>query len=189
LGRTLSPPGQKTPFLAAFSIGADNFASTISQIVFLRITNKQAKPSKIEGITLEMPSDSWWPSWFKLCLVDLRGGQLVWEDIKTAEITLFNPANSLQNILKDKLLAPFETVAGWTAWECPNDLSCGAKPLRIGVEDAAGVVTWQHLSDPSVAPNLDDAGLMVLGGKLSPRRWQIKPACQQHISISSNSNR
>lgn len=153
----ISGNSPQSRFYAASSLGGDTIGLTpVNRLVHLTVTNKQSAPSMITGYSVEVADDSWWPTWHKLCRVDLKNTHLLFlDDERTATRNVFEgfDARAASSI------PVRETISGWTGWQCPDAKSCIGKRLRIGVIDAGGAVSWQVVSKPSITPHLPEATL------------------------------
>jgi|ERR1700730_8137322 hypothetical protein len=166
-GDTSNAPDKIPPLVTIAFIPGEFVLHPVSILLYMRITNKQNVPAVLNGISLETSVKGGWKSWQKLCPVDMRGAQLAWIDIsQNGEATLFSADQNLEPKLIDKPLAPFETVAGWTAWECPRDIFCQPGIFRVGLGDAAGGMSWQQVPSPIDTPigsTLNTPGLRTAG--------------------------
>jgi hypothetical protein len=145
-------------------------ANPVSLLINLQINNKQTIPAALAGISLEVSSERWWPSWTKLCRVDLSIGQLMWINIGEQDGTLLSPKNALEYKAIELPIAPHDNVVGWTAWECPKGNKCEPQFFRIAVIDTAGLDTWQIIRNDGqpISLNLLRSKLEVIGPGLVP---------------------
>jgi hypothetical protein len=164
---TSQAPDKVPPLVTIAFTPGDTIIHPVSMLLYMRVTNKQSTPAVLNGISLEISSNGWWKTWQRLCPVDLHASQLAWINInQSGEATLFGADQNLEPKLMDKQLAPFETVSGWIAWECPKNALCAPEVLRIGLSDAAGSVSWQHVPSPvnlDIGSTLNAPGLRTAG--------------------------
>jgi hypothetical protein len=76
----------------------------------------------------------------------MQASQLGFINEKAKTLSLFSSDKMMESVTIDKSIAAGATVAGWTAWECRPKTTCSIDRLRIGISDAAGVVSWQILA-------------------------------------------
>jgi hypothetical protein len=162
LFRIDSGPDGSTRFSTATIINqADTILHPINALLFVQTTNKQSFAANIVGFSLESSNDSWWPTWTKLCRVDLRNAQILW--LSDTDVTTLIGAEVFETKAMAAPIAPMQPISGWTAWECPKGKTCDLKKLRVGISDAAGTVSWQVKTDPPISPDLLPLYLKIIG--------------------------
>jgi hypothetical protein len=159
-----SRPEAMTVLLTVVEMPSEFIAHRVHQLVHLQITNRTNIARRIVGISADLGQESWWwPTWRRLCPVDLFNSQLLWAfDFRKA--ILLSSEYNLENKIRDKPIPPNESISGWMAFECPKDFACsGNAPLRIGILDASGVTSWLVMTSPAIPPTLQDSFMRSTG--------------------------
>lgn len=160
-----NPPEQITAFSAISFFPDQAVISPINALLYTQITNKTSIERTISGISVESGvRRSWWPwpIWSRLCPVDLRHVDLVFmSDPKKA--TRITRETNLDSKLDEHPLAPNNTVAGWLAFECPQNSYCQPNLLRISILDSTGATHRQVLDTPTILPTLQNSTFNVIG--------------------------
>jgi hypothetical protein len=175
--------GNMLPILSASFLPNETIIRPINHLMYVRITNRTNQPRRLAGIAIEVAETRpWWPSWLwepsswtRLCQVQLHDAPLI-TGIDAEHMRKIDESNNLENVINDGKLAPFDTVSGWTAWECPKGKNCSPSRIRIGLSDTAGDLSWQTLEEQSVEPNLQSAK-MTFGAPFSLESPRVAPLC------------
>jgi hypothetical protein len=162
-----NPPQPLTALLGIVFSPNDIAVYPINDFLYLEIANRTGVQRRISGISAEIGQQKWWwpwswPTWTKLCPVDLRAMELTFGKNPKNLTRLGNELN-LDVQIRDKPIGANDTAAGWIAFECPKNAICAPGLLRIGVSDTTGAVSWQVVTKPAIEPTLQNSSLHITG--------------------------
>ena len=151
LGGTLEKPaagGEWGAWAAAVGVPDNRILVSVDYMPTLRITNLQNVSSSIKSYSLEVRTND--GKWAKLLRVPIPSDSKPPTDPSPAlyfilsdnggTLVSMTPHESLDDVLRNRPIAPGESASGWTYWAFPDDFAGMKKPIvaRISIEDWAG---------------------------------------------------
>jgi hypothetical protein len=158
----------------------------ISVFMRVEITNASDRQETIDGISIQKRSnDHWWRLmrwWHSLCYVSSSEKFLVWLPSPHPPVDAYTQNwPMLEDAIKDKPIAPGQTVRGWIAFECfESTVVCLGREAQISLSTKSGKTVRQEVNLEPKGENLLDLRLSVTpSNRILQFRYEESTACQR----------